>query len=105
GPSELAVARQKIRDLCESVDLPTRATKAMLDDLESGRLVLGIEGLLPAFYESLEWLFDCLPAGARFAILDPAAVATALHEELDAARADRSAKVTAKAPVFPIESL
>ncbi len=105
GPSELAVARQKIRELCESIDLPTRATKAMLDDLEAGRLVIGIEGLLPAFYESLESIFDCVPKSARFAVLDPAAVATALHEELDAARADRSAKETAKSPAFPIESL
>jgi transcription-repair coupling factor (superfamily II helicase) len=105
GPSEIAEARLKLRELCESIDLPTRATKALLDDLESGRLVLGIEGLLPAFYPTLESIFDCVPASARFAILDPASVASALHEELDAAEADRSAKVQAKAPVFPLDAL
>ena len=105
GPSEIAEARLKLRDLCESIDLPTRATKALLEDLESGRLVLGIEGLLPAFYPRLESVFDCVPPSARFAILDPAAVANALQEELDAASADRSAKVHAKAPVFPIDAL
>jgi transcription-repair coupling factor (superfamily II helicase) len=105
GPSELAVARHKIRELCESIDLPTRATKAMLDDLETGRLVIGIEGLLPAFYEKLESIFDCVPERARFAVLDPAAVASALHEELDAAAADRAAKEATKSPAFPIDSL
>ncbi len=105
GPSEIAIARQKIRDLCEAIDLPTRATKALLDDLESGRLVLGLEGLLPAFYDGLESLFECIPASARFALLDPAAVASALHDELDAADADRNAKVAAKSPAFPLEAL
>jgi transcription-repair coupling factor (superfamily II helicase) len=105
GPGELAMARQKVRDLCESIDLPTRATKALLDDLETGRLVLGMEGLLPAFYERLESLFDCMPAGTRIALLDPSAVSAALHDELDQARADREAKAAANSPAFPIDAL
>jgi transcription-repair coupling factor (superfamily II helicase) len=105
GPSELAMARMKVRDLCEAIDLPTRATKQLLDDLETGRALLGIEGLLPAFYEELESLFSSLPERAHVALVDPSAVAAALHEELEAARADRDAKVAQKAPCFPLDAL
>ena len=50
GPAEMALARMRVREICDAIDMPTRATRQLLDDLESGRTFLGIEGLLPAFY-------------------------------------------------------
>jgi transcription-repair coupling factor (superfamily II helicase) len=105
GLSEIALARTRIRDLCDELEIPTRQTKQLLEDLESGRMVLGIEGLLPAFYESLETLASYLPTGHRVAVLDPTAVGRAIEEELETARADHAAKRAQKAPCFPVSDL
>jgi len=105
GLSEIALARQKIRDLCDELEVPTRQAKQLIEDLESGRLILGVEGLLPAFYEGLETLADYLPHGHRVAVLDPTAVGKAIEEELDAASADHAAKTAQKAPCFPVRAL
>jgi transcription-repair coupling factor (superfamily II helicase) len=105
GPAETALARMRVREICEAIDMPTRATKQLLEDLESGRTFLGIEGLLPAFYERLESLFDYLPPGTPSVLLDPSAITQAIREELDAADADRAAKVASRAPTFPIDAL
>ncbi len=105
GLSEIALARTKIRDLCDELEIPTRAAKQLIEDLESGRMVLGIEGLLPAFYEGLETLADYLPAGHRVAILDPTAVGSSIEEELASAEADHAAKAAQKGACFPIPQL
>ncbi|GAB4213371.1 MAG: transcription-repair coupling factor [Sandaracinaceae bacterium] len=105
GLSEIALARTRIRDLCDELEIPTRQAKQLIEDLESGRMVLGVEGLLPAFYESLETLAGYLPAGHRVAVLDPTAVGRAIEEELETARADHAAKLAQKAPCFPVPHL
>ena len=105
GLSEIALARTKVRDLCDELEIPTRQAKQLLEDLESGRMVLGIEGLLPAFYEGLATLADYLPAGHRVAILDPTAVGKSIEEELAGAEADHAAKTAHKGPCFPVREL
>ncbi len=105
GTRETALARHRVRELCDAIDLPTRTTKQLLDDLEHGRTVLGVEGLLPGFYEHLDTVFDYLPEGCAAVVLDPAGVHRAVQEELEIANADRDAKVSARAPAFPLEAL
>jgi transcription-repair coupling factor (superfamily II helicase) len=105
GSDELALARTRVRDLCDAIDMPTRKTKQLLEDLESGRSFLGIEGFLPAFYERLETLFDYLPQGTGAVLCDPAAITRAVREEMVSAAADRDAKIAAAAPIFPVEAL
>ncbi|AKF07900.1 transcription-repair coupling factor [Sandaracinus amylolyticus] len=105
GPEEMALARTRVRDLCDAIDMPTRNTRQLIDDLESGRTFLGIEGFLPAFYEKLDTLFDYLPAGTSSVVVDPSAVTRAMREEMEAADADRSAKVASRAPAFPMDAL
>ncbi|MDQ3033904.1 MAG: transcription-repair coupling factor [Myxococcota bacterium] len=105
GAEEMGLARKRVRDLCDAIDMPTRAAKQLLEDLESGRTFLGIEGFLPAFYERLETVFDYLPKDTASVVLDPSAVTRAMAEELEAAEADRSAKIAARLPIFPLEAL
>jgi transcription-repair coupling factor (superfamily II helicase) len=105
GLSEIALARTKVRDLCDELEIPTRQAKQLIEDLESGRMVLGIEGLLPAFYEGLATLADYLPEGHRVAIVDPTAVGKGIEEELASAEADHAAKAAQKGPCFPVHEL
>ena len=101
GPEEIALARVRVRELCESIDLPTRATRQLIEDLESGRLYLGIDGWLPAFYPSLETLFDYLPDDVVVAILDPSAAVHAATDTFDRARRDHEARADSGQPAFP----
>ena len=105
GLSEIALARTKVRDLCDELEIPTRQTKQLVEDLETGRMILGIDGLLPAFYEKLETIDAFLPKGHRFAVIDPTAAGRALAEEFDAAEADYAAKLAQKSPCFPVNAL
>jgi transcription-repair coupling factor (superfamily II helicase) len=105
GPAETALARVKVRDLCDAIDLPTRTTKQLLEDLETGRTFLGIDAFLPAFYDSLETLFDYLPRETHVACVDPTALAASIREEEANAQADLDAKRAAKSPAFPLEAL
>lgn len=104
GSEEMALARTRVRDLCDDIDLPTRATKKLLDDLESGRLYLGMEGFLPAFYPELETLYAYLPGDLLTVVIDPTAAVRATGDELDRARRDRESRVMSKEPAFPFEA-
>jgi transcription-repair coupling factor (superfamily II helicase) len=105
GAEELALARVRVREACDAVDMPTRAARQLLEDLESGRMFLGVDALLPAFYERLETVLDYLPEGTRAVLFDPTATHVALREELDRAAADRDARVAARLPAFPLDAL
>ncbi|HMI90922.1 MAG TPA: CarD family transcriptional regulator, partial [Polyangiales bacterium] len=105
GSDELALARERVSDLCDALNLPTLRRKQLVDDIASGRRFLGVEGFLPAFYPKLDTLFDYIPADTRCVVVDPLAVSEALREELDLAARDREAKVAQKAPVFELDAL
>ncbi|MBX3251253.1 MAG: transcription-repair coupling factor [Myxococcales bacterium] len=100
-----ARALAHIRELCDGANVPTKKTRALLEELESGRAFYGLDGFLPAFYDRLETLFDYLPADAPVAILDPTDVAKAAHVELMRAGDDREAKALDGAPAYPLEAL
>jgi len=81
------VARDRVRALCDAVNLPSAKTRALVEDVASGRSFFGADGFLPAFV-------DLLPLDAHFAsdvvfvLDDPASITRALREELDRADAD-----------------
>ncbi|MBW2461176.1 MAG: transcription-repair coupling factor [Deltaproteobacteria bacterium] len=102
GPDEIALARERVRELCDAVDLPSSRTRALIEDIESGRAFYGIDGFLPAFHEELETLFDYCPAETPAVILDPTAVVRAVHEEREAAKGDRGAKFEEGSPSFEV---
>lgn len=105
GLEERTRARAKLRERCDELEIPTRRAKQLVEDLDAGRALLGIDGWLPAFYERLETIVDYLPASARFAFLDPTAIGRAIEVELDGARADLEAKLSEKEACFPVEAL
>jgi transcription-repair coupling factor (superfamily II helicase) len=104
GPEENARARGAVRALCEALDWPTTRVKALLDDLDSGRALVGVDGLLPAFYETLETVFDYLPSDYRVVVIDPTAALRALADESTRALVDRDAKKSEKGLVFPLDA-
>jgi transcription-repair coupling factor (superfamily II helicase) len=96
--------RARISDLCDAFNLPSRKRSELLDELETGRNVLGIDALLPAFYDELDTLFSYLPGDLRCVIVDPTRVAQAASEELDRAYRDRGARLE-EGPAYPVEKL
>ncbi|MFO0692598.1 MAG: transcription-repair coupling factor [Polyangiales bacterium] len=105
GPAETALARERVRALCDRIDLPSIKTRQLLEDLENGRLVYGVEALLPAFYRGLETVTDYLPSHSRIALLDPTAIHAAAEEERERASSDRGAKFAEGQPVFEVDDL
>lgn len=102
GTTERALTR--VRELCDRANFPTTKTRALLDDLESGRVFYGLDAFLPAFYDSLETVFDYAP-GAAIALIDPTDVTKSVDLELTRADADRDAKVDEGHPAYPLDAL
>jgi transcription-repair coupling factor (superfamily II helicase) len=94
-------ARGRVRAACDAVDLPSSKARALVDDVASGRTFFGSEGYLPAFID-LAPLGSYLPDDAIFVLEDPAALTSALRDELGRAAADEAHK--SKEPRFPLSS-
>jgi transcription-repair coupling factor (superfamily II helicase) len=105
GAEETRLARDRLRALSDAANVPTRVTRKLLDDLESGRVFYGIEGLLPAFYPRLDSLLDFLDDDTRLVVVDPTGVAKHAVATREEASADRGAKVEAGEPAFPLDAL
>ena len=101
----LPTAIERVRDLCDQCNYPTSKTRALIDDLKAGRAFYGLDGLLPAFYDSLETLFDYIPKEARVALLDPTEVIRSIDESLERAIEDRAARVADGAPAYELDQL
>jgi transcription-repair coupling factor (superfamily II helicase) len=102
---DLAHAKQQLSDLCDASNMPSSKRRQLLEELGTGRSLLGIEGYLPAFYPSLATLFDYLPDTTQLIALHPPEIDREAHTELERAHVDRAAKVTAKAPAYPVSAL
>jgi transcription-repair coupling factor (superfamily II helicase) len=85
GEENLQIARQKLLEVADQCQVPSRRVQQVLDDLQAGLHFLGIEGLLPAFYPALEPLGAQLPADALLVVLEP----EACHEEVERLWAQR----------------
>jgi transcription-repair coupling factor (superfamily II helicase) len=97
-------ARASVTELAEAMNYPTTKTRALVDDLVSGRSFFGAEGYLPAYYDRLDPLFAYLDSDAVFVLEDPPAVARALREELERAEREGASKA-GSAPAFPVGAL
>ena len=97
-----ARARDTLRHLCDTVNFPSTKTRALIDDLATGRAFFGSDGYLPAFFE-LETLFDYLAPNAIFVIEDPSAVVRAIHSELERGLAGEASRHGT--PHFPAKAL
>jgi transcription-repair coupling factor (superfamily II helicase) len=100
-PENVERARDRVRAACDAVDHPSSKARALVDDVALGRTFFGSEGFLPA-YVDLVPLHDYLPADAIFVLEDPAALTSALRDELGRAQADETHK--SREPHFGVEA-
>ncbi|MCX7807747.1 MAG: hypothetical protein N2515_03990, partial [Deltaproteobacteria bacterium] len=105
GQEEIARAKRAIRDRADDMGIPTRQSRLLVDDIEAGRMLPGIEALLPAFYGSLETLFDLIPGDAHFVLFDPVAIARGIDEEMRRVEADHHVRVEKHSVCFPPSEL
>jgi transcription-repair coupling factor (superfamily II helicase) len=80
----VASARQVLRELADAVEYPTKKLRELLDDLDNKIASFGIEGLLPAFYGSLETPLQVIEralgtGGFTVVIDDPGAVRASME--------------------------
>jgi transcription-repair coupling factor (superfamily II helicase) len=94
-----ARARERVTQLAEMIDWPTTKTRALVDDVTSGRAFFGAEGFLPAYYDDLDPLLAYVPAEAVVVLDDPPAITRAVRDEL-ARAADDAAQKERSAPAF-----
>ncbi|MEP6861344.1 MAG: transcription-repair coupling factor [Deltaproteobacteria bacterium] len=62
--------RGRIREYAEEIAFPTKATRRTIEQLETGSVFVGIEGLVPAFHDELVSPAAYMPADARWLIVN-----------------------------------
>jgi transcription-repair coupling factor (superfamily II helicase) len=75
--------RGAILTLADELHHPTRATRALLDEIERGQALLGGETLAPAFCGALVPLWRYLPPTTCWVIVEPEAVQQTLVRQLE----------------------
>jgi transcription-repair coupling factor (superfamily II helicase) len=93
--------RQRLRDYAEEIAFPSKTTRRTIEQLESGEVFVGIEGLTPAFHDALVAPETYLPDDARWLIVDPDAcrrVISDLWKDEEARYETRDQKVLAFPP-------
>lgn len=95
-------AKEVMRARCDAVDYPSTKTRALVEDVASGRTFFGAEAYLPAF-SALAPLWSYLPEGTSIVIEDPSEVVTAIDEELSRAEAEVAQRQGT--PHFPVSDL
>lgn len=87
SPQNLERAKERVRAICDAIDLPSTKARALLDDVLTGRSFFGAEGFLPAYIDPAP-LASYLPDDAVIVLEDPAAITKALREEIERAETD-----------------
>ena len=62
--------RSRLRDYAEEIAFPSKATRRPIEQLETGSVFVGIEGLVPAFHDELVSPAAYMPADARWLIVN-----------------------------------
>jgi transcription-repair coupling factor (superfamily II helicase) len=73
--------RARVLQAADEASHPSRSTRALLEELETGREFFGIEALTPAFHERRDPLSSYRPAEALYAVVDPEAAERQLVDE------------------------
>jgi transcription-repair coupling factor (superfamily II helicase) len=72
--------RTRLRAYADEIAFPTKATRRVIEQLETGDVFVGIEGLTPAFHDQLVAPEAYVPDGARWLIVDPDACRRAIDD-------------------------
>jgi transcription-repair coupling factor (superfamily II helicase) len=100
-PRTVARARARVTQLAEMIDWPTTKTRALVEDVTSGRAFFGADGFLPAYYDELDSLFAYVPSDTVVLLDDPPAITRAVREELVRAAEDAAQKEGASPAFLP----
>ena len=87
GPQTLNSARSVLRTEAAEAGIPAPQVRAILAELDDGIRPLGVEGWLPAFYDSVETVADYIPDRALWLVEDPGAVEAAIEAQMEALQA------------------
>jgi transcription-repair coupling factor (superfamily II helicase) len=104
GTGGAAALRARILAAADAASHPSSRTRALLEELESGREFFGIEALTPAFHEGLAPLSTYLPQAGLWAVMDPEAVEEVLAQEDGQGQAAHSARFAEGRITFPPEA-
>jgi transcription-repair coupling factor (superfamily II helicase) len=63
--------RARLRAYADEIAFPTKATRRAIEQLENGEVFIGIEGLTPAFHDTLVAPESYFPDDARWLLVDP----------------------------------
>ncbi len=72
--------RTRLREYADEIAYPSKATRRLIEQLEGGDVFVGIEGLTPAFHDTLVAPDAYFPADARWLVVDPAACKRAVAD-------------------------
>jgi transcription-repair coupling factor (superfamily II helicase) len=72
--------RARLRERADELAFPSRATRRLIEQLEAGEPLAGIEGLTPAYHDALVPPAAFVPAEARWLVIDPDAARRAAAE-------------------------
>lgn len=101
GGDTLAGAKARLLELCDSLGYPSKKTRQLLLDVESGRSLFGQEALLPAF-ASLESLTTRLPPDAPLVLVHPDRLLQRFRARAESL--DRAFRAASDTPNFPPEA-
>ncbi len=99
----VSLARDRISQLADAMDMPTLKARALIEDVASGRAFFGADAYTPAFYDELTSLFAYLGEDAVVLLDDPPAIAATLREAHT--RADRDFSAERDGAVSPVNLL
>ena len=91
--------KARIRELADSLHHPSRATRALIEQVAGGDFV-GIDVLTPAFHAAMVPVWDYAP-DARWLWWDPDGAVAAIDHELAQAAAGHAARLAHKQVSFP----
>jgi transcription-repair coupling factor (superfamily II helicase) len=96
-----ARARSRITQLAEAIDWPTTKTRALVDDVTSGRTFFGADAFLPAYYDDLQPLLSYVSSDAVIVLDDPPSLTRAVRDEVDRGFEDSAQKQGAGPSFLP----
>ena len=100
-PTGARDVRARLREYADEIAFPSKATRKLIEQLESGSVFVGIEGLLPAFHDELVAPSAYVPADARWLIVDPDACRRALADALADVESRFASRATSQQLAFP----
>jgi transcription-repair coupling factor (superfamily II helicase) len=100
----VARARARVTALAEAIDWPTSKTRALVEDVVSGRAFFGADAFLPAYYDGLDPLLAYVPSDAVVILDDPPSLTRALREDRIRAETDAATRASV-GPHFPPSAL